>query len=361
MTRLHLRPFAATLVLALSACGGGGYGGGSGVPMSTGQGFAAVRLDADATAVYTSTHADPNLVNGWGVAMNPSGFAWVADQATSKSTFYDGFGVPQSPPVTIPPGSGTGPQGPTGIVFNGSAGDFGGAEFVFATLGGTIAAWSPGVSLTAAATKVDNAANGSVYTGLALAAQGTAHFLYAANFANGRVDVFDAGFVPVRMAGAFTDPGLPAGYAPFGIQAIGGDRIVVAYAIPDPVTHEKRAAGLGVLDLYDSAGALVRRLVSDGGVLNAPWGIALAPADFGKFGGALLVGNFGDGRINAFDANTGALLGTLGDASGNPIVIDGLWGIAFGNGINDLATRSLFYAAGPADETHGTFGRIDPM
>ena len=352
------RPWLASLfaLALLSACGGGGYGGG-GTPMATGQGFAAQRIVADAAAVYSSTYADAGLVNGWGVAMNPAGFAWVSDQATSRSTFYDGFGVPQAPAVTIPASTRAGPQGPTGIVFNGSTGEFGGSQFVVATLGGTIAAFSPGA--TTATTRVDNSARGSVYTGLALAAQGTAHFLYAADFGNGRIDVFDAGFAPVAMAGAFTDPNLPAGYAPFGIQAI-GNGIVVAYAIPDPVTHEKRAAGLGVVDAFDSAGAFVKRLVSDGGVLNAPWGIALAPADFGTFGGALLVGNFGDGRINAFDANSGALLGTLADAAGAPIVTDGLWGIAFGNGINNLPTHTLFFAAGPSNETHGVFGRIDP-
>jgi uncharacterized protein (TIGR03118 family) len=353
---------AATCLTLLHACGGGGGGGGGGM---AGQGYAATSLVSDAATIYSSTHTDPNLVNGWGVAMNPAGFAWVADEGTSKSSLYDGNGVQQAPLVSIPAGQ-AGPAMPTGIVYNGSATEFmigtaparAPALFIFAGLSGTIAGWSQTVDASNALTLVDNAAAGSIYTGLALAAQGGADFLYAADFFNGRVDVFDAGFAPAAAAGGFKDPSLPAGYAPFGIQAI-GDRIYVAYAIPDPVTHEKRGPGLGVLDVFDTGGTLIKRLVDAGGVLNAPWGIAMAPADFGTFSNALLVGNFGDGKINAFDPNTGALLGTLADGNGTPLAFDGLWGIAFGNGINAMPTNTLFYAAGPSNETHGVFGRID--
>jgi uncharacterized protein (TIGR03118 family) len=347
----------------LTACGGGGGSSGGGANM-TAQGYAATSLVSDAAAVYSSTHTDANLVNGWGVAMNPAGFAWVSDEGTSKSSLFDGNGVQQAPLVSIPAGA-AGPASPTGLVFNGSASEFmigqavrAPATFVFAGIAGTISAWSPTVDATNALTMVDNAGANSVYTGLALATQGGAGFLYAADFFNGRVDVFDASFAKAAAAGGFTDPGLPAGYAPFGIQAI-GDRIYVAYAIPDPVTHEKRGAGLGVLDVFDTSGTLVKQLIAAGGVLDAPWGMAMAPADFGPFSNALLVGNFGDGKINAFDPNTGALLGTLADGNGTPLAIDGLWGIAFGNGINNLPTNTLFYAAGPGNETHGVFGRID--
>ena len=351
----------------LQACGGDGYGGSSGNNGNmTGQGYAAATLASDAAATYSSTYSDANLVNGWGVAMNPAGFAWVANEGTSTATLYDGNGIPQAPVVAIPAGL-AGAARPTGLVYNGSASDFmvrqgiasGASQFVFAGLAGTIAGWSPTLDMSRAFTVVDNAAAGSVYTGLALATQGDARFLYAADFANGRVDVFDADFAEAGAAGGFTDPSLPAGYAPFGIQAI-GDRIYVAYAKLDPSTQEEQAgAGLGVLDVFDSAGTLLQRLVPAGGVLDAPWGMAMAPANFGRFSNALLVGNFGDGKINAFDPTTGALLGTLADAAGAPLVIDGLWGIAFGNGINGLPTNTLFYAAGPADETHGVFGRID--
>jgi uncharacterized protein (TIGR03118 family) len=355
----------AVCTALLYACGGGGgYGGGSGG--MAGQGYAATSLVSDAATIYSSTHTDPNLVNGWGVAMNPAGFAWVADEGTSKASLYDGNGVQQSPLVSIPAGQ-AGPASPTGIVYNGSATEFmigaAGARapalFIFAGLGGTIAGWSQAVDASNALTLVDNAAAGSVYTGLALAAQGGADFLYAADFANGRVDVFDSSFAPATAAGGFKDPSLPAGYAPFGIQAI-GDRIYVAYAKVDPATQDEQAgAGLGVLDVFDTGGTLIKRLVAAGGVLDAPWGIVMAPANFGQFSNALLVGNFGDGKINAFDPNTGALLGTLADGNGTPLAFDGLWGIAFGNGINAMPTNTLFYAAGPSDETHGVFGRID--
>jgi uncharacterized protein (TIGR03118 family) len=358
---------SAACAIALYACGGGGGYGGSG-GMLTGQGYALTKLSSDtSTGLYSTTNVDPNLVNGWGLAFNPTGFAWVSDAGTSTSTLYDGTGAKQTLVVSIPDTLAP-PLGPTGLVFNASASDFmvgtapnrGPSLFVFATLSGTLAAWSQSLNSSAALTMVDHRADGSVYTGLALASQGAANFLYAANFTKGRIDVFDANFAPAAAPGGFADPGLPAGYSPFGIQAI-GDRIYVAYAIPDPQTHEKRAAGLGVLDVFDTAGNLVKQLVAAGGALNAPWGIALAPASFGQFAGALLVGNFGDGRINAYDASSGALLGSVTDANGAPIAIDGLWGIAFGSGVNGLATSSLYFAAGPNDETHGVFGRLDPL
>jgi uncharacterized protein (TIGR03118 family) len=163
----------------------------------------------------------------------------------------------------------------------------------------------------------------------------------------------------VSTAGGFVDPTLPAGYAPFGIQAIGGS-IVVTFAKQDAAAHDDVAgAGLGIVDVFDSSGHFVKRLVDAGGLLNAPWGLALAPANFGPFSNALLVGNFGDGKINAFDATTGAPMGTLTNAAGMPIAIDGLWGLAFGNGINAQPTNTLFFSGGPSDETHGVFGRID--
>jgi uncharacterized protein (TIGR03118 family) len=356
--------FSAACALALYACGGGGgYGGGSGSNSMGGAGYVLAKLASDTTSgAYVATYRDPNLVNAWGLAFNPTGFAWVDNAGSSTSTLYDGNGVPQSLVVTIP--SAAADAGPTGLVFNGSTSDFmigtaparGPSLFVFATLSGSIAAWSEALNSNQALTVVDNSASGSVYTGLALAAQGNANFLYAADFTRGKVDVFDASFAPATAGGGFVDPNLPAGYSPFGIQAI-GNRIYVAYAIPDPATHEKRGAGLGVLDVFDSSGTLVKQLVPAGGMLNAPWGIALAPADFGKFSNALLVGNFGDGTINAYDPNTGAFMGQLADSNGTPIAIDGLWGIAFG-GSPGFASNALYFAAGPNNETHGVFGRI---
>jgi len=353
-------PLGAAL---LAGCGGGSAVGGS---LGTGQNYAVTTLASDTSAgPYASTHLDPFLVNGWGVAMHPAGFVWVSDAGSATATFYDGGGAVQPLVVSIPAGA-AGTAGPTGIVYNGSASEFevGGAagapaQFIFASLAGTISGWAPSVNPSHAITMVDNAATGSVYTGLALATRGAARLLYAADFRNGRVDVFDSTFAPVALAaGAFSDPKLPAGYAPFGIQAI-DERIYVTYAQPDPLMHQKRGAGLGVLDVFDSGGMLISQLVPAGGVLAAPWGVALAPADFGRFGNALLVGNFGDGKVNAFDAGSGRWLGALSDAAAVPIRIDGLWGIGFGSGAGSLPSNTLFFAAGPGEEMHGAFGRID--
>jgi uncharacterized protein (TIGR03118 family) len=340
---------------ALLACGGGGSD-------NNGMDYQATSLVTDTTGgPYTSGNTDPNLINGWGVAFNPQGFVWVAATETSKSTLYDGNGVPQSLVVSIPSGT-AGTGNPTGIVYNGSA-NFKvsngtvteASPFIFAGEAGTISGWSPTVDATNSITVFDGGADGTSYRGLALAAD----HLFATDFHNAKVDVFDASFAKVTVAGGFTDPDLPAGYAPFGIQAI-GDLLYVTFALQDALAaDEEVGAGLGLVDVFDTDGTLVKRLVTTGGPLNAPWGMALAPSNFGRFSGALLVGNFGDGKINAFDVDTGELLGTVSERNGTPITIDGLWGIAFGNGINSQPTNTLFFAAGPQDETHGLYGRID--
>ncbi len=349
--------------LAMTACGGGDGG------MGNGMSYAATILVSDtagaANPYGNSAHVDARLVNAWGIAFNPQGFVWVADAGTSTSTLYDGAGVPQSLVVAIPPGAG-GEAKPSGIVFNASAGFpvsqgglTGASAFIFAGEGGTISGWSPTVSLNSAITVVDNSANGAIYKGLAHATRGGADFLYASDFHNGGVDVFDSTFTKLATPGAFTDANLPAGYAPFGIQAI-GNLIYVSFAKQDAQAEDDVAgAGLGAVDMFDTAGVLVKRLIPVGGRLNAPWGMAMAPADFGPFSNALLVANFGDGKINAFDASTGAFLGTLSRADGSAIAIDGLWGIAFGNGLNSQPTNTLFFAGGPGGEAHGVYGRID--
>ena len=207
-------------------------------------------------------------------------------------------------------------------------------------------------------TVVDGGAGGPLYKGLAIGSYAGANYLYAADFRNNAIDVYDGSFVKVSLPGTFRDLALPAGYAPFGIQAI-GDRIYVAYAKQTAGSNdETRGAGFGAIDVFDTAGVLMKRLVSDG-ALNAPWGMALAPSNFGTFSGDLLVANFGDGKINAYNPSTGMLDGTLSRMDGAPIIIDGLWGIAFGNGINAQPLNTLFFTAGPADETHGLYGRID--
>jgi uncharacterized protein (TIGR03118 family) len=353
--------------LTIASCGGGG--GGSMMASGTmATGFVATHLVSNvntSTNPYSGSNADTHLVNAWGIAFNPQGFVWVADNATSTSTLYDGAGVPQPLVVAIPSGA-AGSGRPTGIVFNGSAsfqitagGLSGASVFIFAGEGGTISAWSPTVDMNNAILVVDRAAAGKVYTGLALSSAGGGPRLNAAVFHNGVVDVFDGSFAPVVVPGAFTDPALPAGYAPFGIQAI-GNQVFVSYAKQDaPALRAVAGPGLGAVDVFDSSGALVQRLIGVGAALDAPWAMTMAPTGFGPFGGDLLVGNFGDGKINAFAPATGAFVNALADGNGNPFAFDGLWGLAFGNGINDQPTTTLFYAAGPSQGTLGVYGRID--
>ena len=384
---MKLYGLACASAIALAACGGGGgYGGGGGGMLGAGLGtgagvgagmgtgapagtsYVATNLVSDLPAMntlYATSNADPHLVNAWGVAFNPKAFVWVADSGTSTSTLYDGSGAPQSLVVSIPPGV-AGNAMPTGIVFN-SHQDFmvtengtsGASAFIFAGQAGTLSGWSPGVDQTHAVTVFDGGGTGTVYTGLALASQGGSDFLYAADFHHATVDMFDANFAKVGAASSFADPALPAGYAPYGVQAIGG-QIYVSYALQDgAATAAVPGAGQGAVDIFDTSGKLVTRLIPPGSALNAPWGMAMAPANFGPFSNALLVANVGDGKINAFNPTTGAMMGTLSAADGNPIAIDGLHGIAFGNGLADQPTHTLFFAAGPGGGAHGVYGRID--
>ena len=311
-------------------------------------------------------HVDRHLVNPWGLAPNPFGAQWVSDNETGVSTLYDGDGNPLSLVVDIAsPTADTGGK-PTGIVFSGSAGFVvsrnnvsGPARFIFATEQGVIAAWAPNVDPTHALRMFHVPARRAIYKGLAISADGQGGRLYATDFHNARVDVFDSRFALVNLAdNAFKDPYLPYGYAPFGIQAIAGD-IYVSYARQNAEGDEEvRGRGLGFVDVYTENGRLIRRVAS-GGALNAPWGMALAPAGFGRFGSALLVGNFGDGHINAYEASFGIPLGALRDGNHRPIQIEGLWGLVFGNGFANQPVNTLFFSAGPDDEEHGLYGRLD--
>jgi uncharacterized protein (TIGR03118 family) len=330
----------------------------------------------------TATHVDPNLVNPWGLSIAPAPFtnpAWVANNGKQTSTLYDGNGVPFPPsgPIVVNLVAGAAPFNPTGIVFNGSAADFmvtansktGSSAFIFDGEGGMIAGWSPGVDATHAVTMYTDA-TGADYKGLAIAANNGALFLYATDFHNNKIDVFNTAFIKqTSSATAFTfaDPSIPAGYAPFGIQAVpgsgvaGATQIYVTYAkqVAPANTVNAVGAGLGYVDIYDTNGKLIKQLIA-GGALNAPWGLALAPADFGTFSGALLVGNFGDGMINAYDAAAGTPLGALADtnnstAHGAP----GLWGIAFGNDGNSQPHNTLFFASGINGGADGVYGKIE--
>ena len=301
---------------------------------------------------------DPNLVNPWGVSFSPTSPFWVSDNGAGAATLYNGTGTPIPLVVTIPPPTGQqGPAAPTGQVFNPNTANFGGAHFIFATEDGTISSWQ-GSSGTNAVLKVDNSGASSVFKGLALATNGSKHVSLRYRFpTTERVDVFDSNFNKVTLGGSFTDPTLPAGYAPFDIQSAGG-KLYVTFAVQDAAKHDDVAGpGHGILDVFNTDGTFVQRLVSHG-ALNSPWGMAWAPAGFGKFGGDLLVGNFGDGTINVFDPTTGNLLGQIDGANGMPLVNDGLWDITFGNGGSGGSKNILYFTAGLNHESDGLFGSI---
>jgi uncharacterized protein (TIGR03118 family) len=305
------------------------------------------------------TITDPDLVNPWGIVSSVTSPFWVSDNGTGVSTLYNGAGQKLGLTVTIPPPAGT-TGTPTGVVFNSTA-DFQlangqAARFLFATEAGTVAGWN-GPSGTLASLPVNSSASGAVYKGIALGTLGSSSFLYLANFSQGKIDVFNGSFAPTTLGGNFTDPNLPAGYAPFNIQSIGG-LLYVMYAkqSADDPGEEQTGAGLGIVDVYTPGGVFVRRLAT-GGTLDAPWAIVLAPSNFGEFRGDLLVGNFGDGTINAFDPASGAFLGQMTTPAGL-LSIDGLWGMQFGNDAAAGASNELFFAAGPDDETHGLFGKL---
>jgi uncharacterized protein (TIGR03118 family) len=310
-------------------------------------------------------HTDTNLKNPWGIVFGPTSPVWVANNGTGTSTLYDGTGAAVPLVVNIPPGKHA-PGNPTGIVFNKTkdfsvtqSGVTGVSIFIFAGENGTINGWAPDVNLTNAVLAYDGEASGAVYKGLALASTGTASFLYATNFHDNRVDVFDKSFKKVSLPGGFQDDDIPRGFAPFGIQNINGD-LYVTYAQQDAARHDNvDGPGLGVVDVFDAAGHLLQRLAA-GGKLNAPWAVALAPADFGRFSNRLLIGNFGDGTILAFDVATGEYLGRLRRPDGLLVVLNGLWGLSFGNGVLNQPTSTLFFAAGTNAEQDGTYGRIEP-
>jgi uncharacterized protein (TIGR03118 family) len=308
---------------------------------------------------------DPDLVNPWGLAAGPTSPAWVADNGTNKATLYQGF-VDGSPiqklglVVNIPGGA------PTGQVFNPTPGFVvssgtasGPARFLFNSEGGQVTGWNPGVPPPPPSTQAQVGASvpDAIYKGLALASTPAGTFLYAADFHNGRIDVFDSAFNLVHLSGSFSDDEIPAGFAPFNVQTLGGV-LYVAYAKQDAELEDEIAGpSLGFVDVYDTSGNLIRHLI-ERGQLDAPWGLALAPAGFGRFGGALLVGNFGNGRINAYDPGTGEFLGRLRNADNMPIEIEGLWALRFGNGVTGNPTTLLF-TAGIDDEAHGLFGAIE--
>ena len=313
-----------------------------------------------------AAHRDPNLVNAWGLVAGPSTPWWVANNHSNTSTLYDGTGTKIPLTVTVN-------GAPTGAVFNGGTGfqvshkgASGPSVFLFDTESGVIRGWNPNVGpMPAPSTKafrvVDMRSDNAIFKGLAIAS--TANHgdrLYATDFHNGKVDMFDEQFNPVDIKGAFQDPNIPKGYAPFGIQTL-GRHIFVTYAKQDANAEDDVAgAGFGFVDEYRRNGELLQRVASRGS-LDAPWGIAWAPSDFGSASGDLVIGNFGDGMINVFEPESNGEFmheGNLHRVNGDPIMIPGLWALQFGNGAAAGPMNTLFFTAGPDGEAHGLFGSI---
>lgn len=314
---------------------------------------------------------DENLINPWGVSFNPTSPFWISDNGAGVATVHDGAGnqVMEAGHTAItiatPPGQ-TSPAAPTGQVFNSTGGGFeissGGhtapSVFIFATEDGTISGWNPAVDSGNSVLAVDNSngGNGAVYKGLALGQNDSGSFLFAANFRNGTVDVFDENF---KQVNSFTDPNVPQGFAPFNVQVL-DQHLFVTFALQNDAKHDDVAgAGNGFVDEFDLNGTLLHRVAS-GGPLDSPWGLAMAPSHFGAFSNDLLVGNFGDGTINAFDPNTDQFLGKLEDATGNLITIGDLWALAPGNNGPNSDPNKIYFTAGVQDEAHGLFGTLAP-
>lgn len=328
---------------------------------------AVLLLAMSAAAQYTRTNLtgdiqgegnfiDPHLINGWGIAAvraSLTGSFWIADEGTGLATVYLSTGQPLGTTVTIPTASGSGTGSPAGLVTNSSS-DFkitegshtAPAMFLFSTLDGTISGYNPAVDPTHAVIAVKKA--GALYSGLAIALTNSGNFIYAADSAGNRVDMYDGNFNLVK---SFTDTNLPPGFSPYGIQVI-GKTLYVAYAISFP----KLPAAGGFVDTYDLTGGSQKTLINDAN-LKQPWGIALAPGNFGPLGGTLLIANLGDGHINGYSPTTGAFIGTL-QQNGTPIAISGLWGITFISSPSLSPPAKLYFAAGPGGYSHGQFGVI---
>lgn len=313
-----------------------------------------------------AANIDPNLKNPWGISFSATGPFWISNQVTGTSTLYNGNGQPfpvASPLVVNIPQNSAGPTGPTGQVFSGtsnfplsSGGKSGNAAFIFANLDGSIAGWNPSGDPTQAVQVVPSSSS-AIYTGLALGSNGGGNFLYAPNVLTGQIDVFGNDYQPATLAGNFSDPNVPSGLVPFNIENLGG-KLYVTYA---PAANADDAPlGTGAVSVFDTDGNFLQHL-TDGGQLASPWGLALAPSDFGQFGNALLVGNFSETNafINAFDQTSGEFLGTLLDENGDPINNSFLWDLAIGNGGNAGNSDELFFTAGVGNEQGGLFGKLE--
>jgi uncharacterized protein (TIGR03118 family) len=405
MGSMSVTPTTAGTVTYILTCagassGGGAYGGGGGGALTAMQtasltvnpppatAYVVKELVADGAAVAVTQ--DTHLVNGWGLTFAPNDVVWTSNNASSTSSLYDGNGaifqmlpfisLPTAfqptgiawyaPPPAAAAGAPPPPPADFMVTENGATTPVSGpALFIYSSLGGQIAGWAPDVDPKNAVVAY-SAKDGACYRGLALANNGTANFLYANDFVGAKIDVLDRTFTKQSTAAfPFIDPNLPKYYAPFGIQAIQNGppdsnknptwQIYVSYAMSGSGCEDTRGPGYGMISVFDANGKLVTgELVPVGGSLNAPWGLALAPKDFGTLSGALLVSNHADGKINGYDPVSGAFIGTLETASG-AFAQDGLWGIAFGNDVQNQPHNTLFFTAGPNGGTNGLYGRID--
>jgi uncharacterized protein (TIGR03118 family) len=316
--------------------------------------FTVTNLVTDDQSANTAQITDAGLVNAWGISSSPTSPFWVSDNGTGVATLYsvsplNNATSKQGLVVTIP-----GDGSVTGQVFNAGS-DFNADRFLFVSEDGTVSGWRGALGTTAETLVFGSA--GNVYKGTALGTVGGNTYLYATNFRAGTIDVVKGNAAAPDLAGSFVDPNLPSGYAPFGIANLDG-KLYVTYALQDGSKKDDvPGAGNGIVSVFDLQGNFLGRVATDGS-LNSPWGLAIAPASFGAFAGDLLVGNFGDGRINAFDLGSNMFEGQLTGLTGNPLEIDGLWGLMPGNGGNGGNPLSIYFSAGPDDEAHGLFGVI---
>jgi uncharacterized protein (TIGR03118 family) len=350
---------AATAVgLALGLCA---------APVQAETHFVVKRLVSDGFLPAPTT--DPSLINPWGMAAGPGGPIWVSDNGTGLLTIYNSSGGKLGLVVNVAkPAGQTNPASPTGQVHNGDNTKFlvdsgnptSGASFIVATEDGTISGWNFGVDPNNTFIKVDNSNGGAgaVYKGLAIGSNASGdEFIYASNFRSGNVEMYNSQWTDVLN---FTDTTVDPGYAPFNVQDLNG-HLYVTFALQDAAKHDDVAgAGNGYVDEFNLDGTFVQRIVSQGGPINSPWGLAFAPASFGTFAGDLLVGNFGDGTIAAFNPVSNAFVGDLTKPNGQPITLGDLWGLKAGEGGLGGTTDQLFFTAGIKDEAHGLFGMIAP-
>jgi uncharacterized protein (TIGR03118 family) len=322
---------------------------------ATADNFVTTNLVTDNQAANPAQVTDPNLVNAWGVSFGPTSPFWVSANGSGLATLYNVNPLTNATTIQGMVITFQGAGNVTGQVFNGTSA-FNGDRFLFVSEDGTVSGWRSALGTQAERFQVASPDNN--YKGTTLVTIGANTYLLSANFHSGNIDILKGTPGAPDLTGKFTDPNLPAGYAPFNIQLL-EDKVYVTYAKQGSGGDEQAGAGLGIVDEFDTQGTLIRRVGSNGGTLNAPWGLAIAPSSFGSFAGDLLVGNFGDGTINAFDLSTNTFAGQLLGSNGNPLSIDGLWALTPGNGTNAGNTDTIYFSAGPNGETHGLFGAIN--